>query len=316
MKKFIIIVIFLAAGGFALFRLCGLPGNSSDPKATAPQSTAPQPEIPKIERQLALEAKSALLVDMESGKALYEKNAGDKKYPASTTKIMTALLVLENMDLKKKITVGEEAGLVKAGSSVAGLNYGEEITVEELLYGLLLPSGNDAAYVLAVNAARCIRDDADMPEKDALAFFAERMNARARDLGAKHTHFESPDGTHSDGHYTTARDLALIANAAMKNAVFRKIVATPSYEIEDRHRANATEPPYRNWVNTNCLIQEGAQSYPYATGVKTGHTARSGYCLVASAEKEGRGVLAVLLDSTENGVYADAVSLFNAALNE
>ena len=320
MRKFFVIAFFIIAV-FAALYFCGVTdllfkqGPNKKSARGIPGSEVNQTkEIPKIDTPLALVSQSALLIDMRSGRTLYEKNADEKRYPASTTKIMTALLVLENMDLQKKITVGKEAGLVRPGSSVAGLVNGEEISIEGLLYGLLLPSGNDAAYVLAVNTARVVSKNADMPMKDALACFVEMMNDKAKKLGARHTHFESPDGVHSESHYTTARDLAVIANKAMQNSTFRKIVGTAKYQIKEGRPDNASGFDYRNWENTNQLIQSSSNHYfSYASGIKTGCTAYSGYCLVASAEKNDAKIISVLLESTEDGVYDDALALFNAA---
>ncbi len=308
MKKFFMFVLILGIIAGATYCIFG------QPAFLACGENKEAEDIPKVTAQLTLESQSALLIDMGSGKALFKKNSVDREYPASTTKIMTALIVLEHMDLGRTVVVGEEANMIKPGSSIAGLDYGEEISVEDLLYGLLLPSGNDAAYVLAVNTARAVNGDKDMSIEDALSYFVGMMNEKARDLGAADTHFESPDGTYSASHYTTAKDLAVIATEAVKNSTFRSIAGTTNYSIKDWSPSGDETPGLRNWVNTNKLIQHGAHFYKFATGVKTGHTERSGYCLVASAESGGRSVMAVLLNSTEDGVYDDAISLFDAVL--
>ncbi len=179
-----------------------------------------------------IQAAAVYLGDPETGLPLYEKNAEEKRYPASTTKIMTALIVLENVDdLEQKVTVTQEDfNGVEADSSKAGFVVGEEVSIMDLLYGLLLPSGNEAANTLARVVA------GDVPT------FVEKMNARATDLGCTGTHFANPNGLHDDNHYTTAHDLFRITQEAMKNETFCDIVSTAQQNLAPSNKA--AEPPH------------------------------------------------------------------------
>ena len=235
-----------------------------------------------------IQATAVYLGDPETGLPLYEKNAEEKRYPASTTKIMTALIVLENVqDLTQKVTVLEEDfNGVGADASKAGFVVGEEVTVMDLLYGLMLPSGNEAANTLA----RFVSGSVDA--------FVEKMNARATDLGCTGTHFVNPNGLHDDNHYTTAHDLFRITQEAMKNETFADIVSTAQKNLDPTNKA-AEHPNGKNLyiLTTNQLIlsRNSPYYYAYATGVKTGHTSQAGYCLVASAEKKGSELISVML---------------------
>lgn len=253
------------------------------------------------------EAMGAIVIDQKNHDILYEKNAHQRLYPASTTKILTALLVIENEDLDKVITVGDEIRLVGADGSRAGLKTGEQITIRDLLAGLMLPSGNDAAYVLAVHTARQSSGKSSMNSREAAACFAELMNQRARKAGANDSLFMNPDGYHDDQHYTTAYDLALITQEAMKEPSFREIVSKKSHLIPGK---NGKLGHY--WKNTNQLLDpEGPYNYPAATGIKTGYTKPAGYCLVASADREGKQLIAVALNSTKEGQWADSIQLLD-----
>ena len=218
-------------------------------------------------------AKAACLIDGKSGAVLYEKSSNLHLPMASTTKIMTALVVLERLPLDAVVTVPKEATLVE-GSSIY-LRENEKITVKELLYGLLLESGNDAAHTLAVAAA------GDIPS------FAALMNQKAAALGLCDTHFENPHGLSADGHYTTAYELARITAEAMKNEFFRTTVATKKH-ISPSLDGELT----RYFFNHNKLLR----LYDGAVGVKTGFTKAAGRCLVSAAEKDGSLFIAVTLD--------------------
>lgn len=218
-------------------------------------------------------AKAACLIDGKSGAVLYEKNSSAALPMASTTKIMTALVVLEHLPLDTVVTVPKEATLVE-GSSIY-LRENEKITVEELLYGLLLESGNDAAHTLAVAVS------GDIPS------FAALMNEKGAALGLVGTHFENPHGLSADGHYTTAYELARITAQAMKNEFFRTAVATK------KHIAPSLDGELtRYFFNHNKLLR----LYEGAVGVKTGFTKAAGRCLVSAAEKDGSLFIAVTLD--------------------
>lgn len=210
-------------------------------------------------------AQGECVVEISSRRILHAKNASLPLANASTTKIMTALVILEDCPLDDKVTIPAEAAGVE-GSSVY-LRAGEEYTVEELLYGLMLRSGNDAAVALALH------------HSGSIAAFAQVMNERAILLGATDSCFVNPHGLPDERHHTTARDLALISAAAMENETFRTIVSTRCYAPRD-------------WYNKNKLLS----SYEGACGVKTGYTMQAGRCLVSAAERAGMTLVCVVLD--------------------
>ena len=251
-------------------------------EAQAKTTAVSQPEISPP----SVSASSFILID-ENGEVLYEKNADEKSYPASTTKIMTALVTLEKLDelgldKKSEIIVPEEAVGIE-GSSIY-LKKGERLTIEELLYGLMLRSGNDSAAALAV----CMGGS--------LGEFVSMMNERAAALGCSGTHFTNPSGLYEENHYTTASDLAKIAHEAMKREDFREIVRAKDWQSEDGSRS---------FHNKNKTVFQ----YEGATGIKIGFTKASGRTLVASAEREGRQMIAVVL--RDGNWFNDAYALMD-----
>ena len=236
---------------------------------------------------LSIDAKSALLIDMDTEQVLYEQAADEQRYPASITKIMTALLTLEavgrgELDLNDVITMDDAAlADLTPDSSTAGLQAGEEITVRNLLYCLLLASANEAANALAIAVA------GDIPA------FVEQMNQRAQELGMSGTHFVNPHGLHSDDHYTTARDIFKMAKQAMTHATFREIVSTGTYTVPATNLSGE-----RTLYNTNALLTSALHpgyTYSGTIGIKTGSTGQAGYCLTAAVEMKGHTLISVVL---------------------
>lgn len=230
----------------------------------------------------------------DTSQVFYERAADERAYPASTTKIMTCILALESgEDLETAVTVGEE---VKKGftehSSLMGLEVGETVRLRDLLYGLMLVSGNDAAAAIAVHLAGSIES------------FADRMNSKAAELGMTGTHFVNPHGVHNDEHYTTARDMAKLASYALQNEQFRSVVSTATYTVD---ASNLRAEPLV-LQNTNKLINTLATDtesclYEYAIGIKTGDTTKAGKCLVAAAEKDGATAIIVLFGDANDAQY-------------
>lgn len=216
---------------------------------------------------------SYICIEADGGKVLDESNADARKYPASTTKILTALVVLENVPSDMKFRVPDCAVGVE-GSSIY-LKRGEVVKVGDLLYGLMLRSGNDAAVALAVATAGTVER------------FAAMMNERARRAGARNSHFVNPHGLHDNDHYTTARDLALITAEAYRNEDFRRIVSTSSITVGEGENT-------RVLYNKNKLLSQ----VEGANGVKTGYTTKSGKCLVGGAVKDGVQRISVVLGAT------------------
>lgn len=237
-----------------------------------------------IESPPEIASSYVILIDADSGIVLYEKNSQEQAFPASTTKIMTGLLVCEMAeDLKEEITVGREVNDFSAANSRIGEKEGENIRIIDLLYGMMLLSGNDAAATLAIHFG------------GSLEGFADLMNAKARELGLSNTHFVNPHGIHEDDHYTTAADLAKLSQAAMQNELFRKVVSTPSYTMPETNKHSETRTIY----NTNKFIstKEDDLSYNWkpVTGIKTGHTNKAQACLVTSASQDNKNLICVLL---------------------
>lgn len=242
---------------------------------------APAPEIM---------AGAALLMDATNDEILYEKNARERMYPASLTKVMTALLVLEEVDagrlsLDQVVTASNtfSTGLTANGST-QDIRAGEQMSVRDLLYCLLVASANEAANILAETV------------DGSISTFVERMNLRAAELGCEDTHFVNPHGLHVDDHYTTAHDIYLIARAAMENDTFRTIVSTRSYEIPATNMHKA-----RLFYSTNALLVTWyyRESYIYdkAIGIKTGTTDEGGYCLLSAAKNGEDYLISVVLNA-------------------
>ena len=222
-------------------------------------------------------AKSAVLIDADSGELLCSKNPDERMSMASTTKIMTALVAIEMGELDSEVTISREAVGVE-GSSIY-LYEGERLTLENLLYATLLESANDAATAVAIHVGGSVEG------------FAEMMNQKAAELGLKDTHFTNPHGLDDSEHYTTARELAKVAAAAMKNDTFREIVATHKKTIP----LNETEG-VRLLINHNKLLK----NYDGAIGIKTGYTKKSGRCLVSAAERDGLNLICVTLSAPDD----------------
>lgn len=244
---------------------------------------------------ISIDAKAALLVDLDSDQVLYEQDADQQEYPASITKIMTALLTLEAIDrgelsLETVVTVSASALTdITDDSSTQNIAVGEQLSVRNLLYCLLLPSANEAANILAMTVC------GDIPT------FVGRMNARAAELGMTGTHFVNPHGLHSSDHYSTARDIYRMTKQAMTHDTFRKIVSSSTYTVPATNLSAA-----RVLYNTNGLLTQykyPGYTYKPTIGIKTGSTGEAGYCLVAAAKQKGHTLISVVLgaDNPSNG---------------
>lgn len=263
--------------------------------------------IPNVNNIYAVttNCQSILLFELNSQSILYSKSANKKMYPASITKIMTAILALELGNLDDEITVDDETPYEIYGSHIA-LEPGEVLSLKDLLYALMLPSANDAASVIAKKYGGSIEG------------FAKLMNDKAKELGANDTNFVNPHGLHDDNHYTTASDLMKIVTYAMKNETFREIVKTPRYEIPATNKKEA-----RAIITTNNLLLNTSTSYIQvdgkyisreyegAAGIKNGYTPQAGNCLISYVEKNGMGLVAIVLNGSGTELYTDTHNLFN-----
>lgn len=231
-------------------------------------------------RAQAISAQKAILMDAETGRVIYEKDAHSRSLIASTTKIMTALVVCEQCNVLDRMRIPKEAVGIE-GSSMY-LKEGEVLTVQDLLYGMMLHSGNDAAVALAIYCGGTVEG------------FAQLMNDKAHRLGLTGTHFENPNGLDSPGHYSTARDLAVLTAYAMKNPIFAQTVSTKNVRVGERSLQNHNKLLWR---------VDGAD------GVKTGYTKAAGRILVSSAQRDGRRLICVTINDGND--WADHQSLLN-----
>ncbi len=263
MKRFILILVVIAL-------TIGIPLQQV---AFAEALNANIPAGPNAPAAPSISATSAIVIDAKTGNVLFEKNSNERRPMASTTKIMTALVAIKHGNLADMVTVN---GDVVGPGSLGGIDLqpGEQLTLKDLLYALLLPSANDAAVAIADHIGGSVGG------------FAAMMNQEAVSIGVTNTHFTNPHGLDDPMHYTTAHDLAIIAKTALQNPVFSQIVSTKTYSI-NRPSLGFSEPI----ENENKLLS----SYPGATGVKTGYTSRAGNCLVSSATRGGVSLISVVL---------------------
>lgn len=256
-------------------------------------------EVKKITPNIYSE--SAILIEATTGKILYEKDIHARKYPASTTKILTAILAIENCDLNEKAVASYEAiHSIKSGYSIANIQVGEEFTISELLDVLLLQSANEAANIIAEHISGSVSE------------FANLMNKKAKEIGCLNSNFVNANGAHDENHYSTAYDLAMIAKYCMQNQEFKSRVAKmecslPTTDIYSEPRV------FRN--TNNLMIKDSKYYYEYCTGIKTGFTTPAKNCLISSSNKYGFELISVILhaETTAEGLsarYLDTINLF------
>lgn len=281
--------------------------DDANPEDPAPEETPdPYPpsyylpidsnEIPGWPQGPQVQAESAVLMDVDYGICLYEKNMHQKQYPASITKIMTALLTIENSDLSDVVTFSENAVYgIEPESSHIGIDVGEQLTVEQSLYALMLASANEVAMGLAEHVAGSV------------GAFVDMMNERAKELGCKNTHFVNPHGLHDEKHYVTAYDMALIAREAYHNQTFLNVVCTVSYEIPPTNMEEET----RYLLNHQKLLSDEGWYYTGCRGGKTGFTDQALNTLVTFAKKENRTFVCVDLKTDGTPIYSDTIALLD-----
>ena len=259
-------------------------------------------------------AETAVLTELETGRILFEKDKDKRIYPASMTKLLTALIALVYFSPDDLITAGDEVNEIPYDSSRAGHLRGETLTVENLIRGLILPSGNDSGNVIAAAVAKKVTGDNSLPFSECESTFADLMNQKAEELGATNSHFTNAHGYHDENHYSTAADIAKISAAALENTVIREIVQ------EERFAGNGAGEELADdetlitqnyiWTSHNMLLMEGEYYYEYAIGLKTGFMDESGDCVAAAAQKDGVTLIAVICNSEDPGRWQDAVALF------
>ena len=253
------------------------------------------------EEIVTLSADAAAVLDLDGGTAIYERNALERMNPASTTKIMTAIVALKYGNLADMVTVTDDAIITESGSSMAGVVPGDQITLKDLLYGLMIPSGNDAANAIAVHVGGTIEN------------FVSMMNAEAALIGATGTHFVNANGLTDPDHYTTAYDLYLMFREALKFDMFRTIIGTHAHTAEftdaDGNVKTASWGVGNYYMNGKTETPEGLTVF----GGKTGTTNAAGYCLVmGSVTDDGREYASIIMKAdSRNDLYADMTNIIN-----
>lgn len=250
---------------------------------------------------------SAIVMEVNSGAVLYDKNSDEVNYPASITKIMTAYLAVENCSMDETVTFSADAVFKNEGAtSHIARDLDEQMTMEQCLYAVLLKSANECAYAVAEHVGQKLGGD--------YSTFIDLMNSTAKDLGCTNTHFNNPNGLPDENHWTSAHDMALIASAAYKNETFRKIVGTGTYEIPPTNK-HAEPTPLSNDHQMLYPSRTRKYLYEYCTGGKTGFTDDAGNTLVTYAEKDGLTLVCVIMHSTNPQHYLDTTSLLDYCFN-
>jgi len=278
-----------------------------EPAAVPTETAVPQADWSAAE---AMDGAHIFVYDCGADTMLYcGTDSRDTLYPASITKLFSAWVALRYLQPEQKIQAGRELGLLQPGSSTAYIAYGSVLTVEMLIEGMLLPSGNDAAYVLAAAAGRVLLEDEKAEASRAVEEFVSEMNRQAEELGLTGSHFENPDGYHSQGHYSCPRDLAVMGKLALENEVIARYARCRSDSVRFASGETCT------WNNTNRLLNPDSDYYcPSAMGLKTGYTKQAGYCLLAAFETaEAPVIVGIFGAESKLSRYADAVTLMELA---
>ena len=255
-----------------------------------------------------LTARQILVYDSTNDQLLYTKSVeGGKLYPASVTKLFTCYVALQILDPSKVVTAGSELNLVAEDSSMAYIYRSQQVTVKMLVGGMMMPSGNDAAMIMATAAGRKLAGDSRLPAEEAVRTFVAEMNRQARELGFEKTHFTNPDGYHVGSHYTCLDDMIRIAELALSNDIIRRYMGYYALNLTYVSGQSNT------WVNTNQLLNKKGEFYCEDTiGMKTGHTGQAGYCLMSAFEVgEKTIVIGVFGCSDKNARFSDSIVLRN-----
>lgn len=296
-----------------LLMSCVIPASAQEPAEYAKKEYTIDTEsaayIACDEAAAKMAATQVLVYDATADQILYAKTVeGGKLYPASITKLFSIYVALQHLDPKEVITAGDELELVQPGSSVAYIGKGNQLRAEMVVEGMLLPSGNDAAMVLAAAAGRKIAGDQSLKGEEAVQVFVDEMNRQAEMLGFVKSHFANPDGFHVGAHYTCINDMAIIAGLALSTPTISKYMGV--HEEEVVYVSGHTIL----WENTNLLLDpESVYYHPQAIGMKTGYTSQAGYSLMSAFRSGGRTiVVGVFGYPDKESRFADVVTLFNA----
>ena len=280
-------------------------GSSTSEATTEPTDFVPTWNTYPADRQLL--SQQYFVYDCNANSFLtISGQENERIYPASITKLFTAYVAMQYLTPETKITAGSELDLVAWGSSVAKIEKGDVLTAEQLIEAMILPSGNDAAYMLAAATGRVIKGNPQMSASAAVQVFMEEMNAQAKKLGMTGTHFVNPDGIHDSNHYTTFADLTVLGKLSMENETIMRYAKVPK-ETVTLHGESI------DWKNTNALIDPDKPYYcPYAIGLKTGQTPSAGSCLLSAFQKDDQKLLiGVFGCPEEEDRFDDTLQLFN-----
>lgn len=259
--------------------------------------------------EMVIRSEYAIVYDVQADEVLYAKNADQLCYPASTTKILTSAIVLDNVAEDFLFTAGDELDMVNPGSSLAYINKGSVLNLETMLDAIMLPSGNDASYTAAANVGRVIAGNDMISPEMAVKTFVDEMNKTAMYIGADNTHFSVPDGFHDDEHYTTVLDMLKITLYAMKKPeLMASAGKSNQYAVFESGEAIS-------WQNSNKLINEYSDCYyMYANGLKTGMTDEAGYCVVATAKRFDHDVVCIVFGAKTSDIrWNDTIAFLDAA---
>jgi len=273
-------------------------------------------EYPEPEQLFPLDATAAILVEQTTGQVLFGYNEHERRYPASMSKILTALVVLDYLDPDEIIIVGPEINDMPHGYASLIHVEGEALTVRVLLKALMIRSGNETGRVLALNVIRRTQDNPHISYEAAKPLFSELMNQRAYELGAINSNFDNPYGLHSTQHFTTAYDLALIARAYMEVPLLAEIARMHTFEGSGTGGRYVQDAQVRDfeWTNTNQTLPEGHFGHAHITGLKTGFTTPAGECLAASASFGDLALISIVFDSEGPGRWHDTRRLMDYGL--
>lgn len=280
------------------------------PEAEGPEETIPQQTKPQsTTSSRVITAKKYFAYDVREEAFLSKQGDPDEKlYPASITKLLTSYVVLQYMKPEEKVVVGDALNLVQPDSSVAGLEEGDTLTVEQLIAAMMLPSGNDAAQAVAVAAGRAIADKPDLDYEKAVKTFVDEMNKQAAALGMKNSHFANPDGWHNENHYTTMNDLVLLSKKVLTDQTILKYASRAKDSVLLSART-------LEWKNTNHLLHSDSSSYlPNTIGLKTGYTDAAGDCLISAFFMEDRlWIIGVFgCERGNENRYLDTLAVYNS----
>ena len=280
-------------------------GDVIDIPEDEPPTMEPVRELPTDFIDRHTQAPRIILYDISAQTMLYSKNGDDPCAPASLTKLMTAIVALENASTDELLTAGDELYLLDPESSRAGIYIGHKMTLKQALQGLLLKSGNDAAYMIAAQIGH--KMDESLTGQAAIDLFCRKMTEKAKELGCTNTTFLNPDGIDKKGHQTTANDLLKISLYALKHPLIAEIVATE--KVTTTFASGQT----KTWQNSNKLIQSDSKyTYDGTCGLKTGTTDAAGNCLISCATRDGRTVLCILLGAKTDAIrYEESIELLN-----